>query len=70
VIVAIPLFVLAFYGVHRHYRAVSRRLAAGVDAVRRARPDERDDTVRRARPDERDDAVDRSGGTRRFGARR
>ena len=40
------------------------------DATRRARPDDRDDAVRRARPDERDDAVDRSGGTRRFGARR
>jgi hypothetical protein len=37
VIVAIPVFVLAFYGVHRHYRNVSRRLAAGSDAVRRAR---------------------------------
>jgi len=35
-----------------------------------ARGLKRDDTVRRARPDERDDAVDRSGGTRRFGARR
>ena len=40
------------------------------DALRRARPDERDDALRHARPDERDDAVDRSGGTRRFGARR
>ena len=53
--------------------AASRRRAHSEDrddAVRRARPDERDDTVRRARPDERDDAVDRSGGTRRFGARR
>jgi len=39
VIVAIPIFVLAFYGVHRHYRYVARRLAAGVDAVKRARSD-------------------------------
>jgi amino acid permease-like protein len=37
VIVAIPIFVLAFYGVHRHYRYTARRLAAGVDAVKRAR---------------------------------
>jgi amino acid transporter len=37
VIVAIPLFVLAFYGIHRHYRSVQRRLDAGADAVRRAR---------------------------------
>jgi amino acid transporter len=37
VTVAIPLFVLGFYGVHRHYAYVARRLAAGLDAVRRAR---------------------------------
>src|SRR5207253_3985835 len=37
VILAIPVFVLAFYGVHRHYLYVARRLAAGVDAVKRAR---------------------------------
>jgi amino acid transporter len=37
VIIAIPLFVLGFYGIHRHYRSVARRLAAGVDAVKRAR---------------------------------
>jgi amino acid transporter len=34
VIVAIPLLVLAFYGVHRHYRRIGRRLRAGIDAVR------------------------------------
>src|SRR5262249_59554996 len=39
VIIAIPLFVLGFYGVHRHYRYVARRLAAGVDAVKRASGD-------------------------------
>src|SRR5262245_33565209 len=39
VIVAIPVFVLGFYAVHRHYRYVARRLAAGVDAVKRARGD-------------------------------
>jgi amino acid transporter len=38
VIVAIPLFVLGFYGVHRHYRKVSRRLRAGADAVAAAPP--------------------------------
>jgi amino acid transporter len=37
VIVAIPVFVLAFYGVNRHYRSVARRLRAGIDAVHRAR---------------------------------
>ena len=37
VILAIPLFVLAFYGFHRHYRNVARRLSAGIDAVKRAR---------------------------------
>jgi amino acid transporter len=37
VIVAIPLLVAAFYGIHRHYAYVARRLAAGVDAVKRAR---------------------------------
>jgi amino acid transporter len=39
VIVAIPLFVLTFYAIHRHYRYVARRLAAGVEAVKRARGD-------------------------------
>ena len=34
VIVAIPLFVLAFLGINRHYRRFSRRLKAGVGAIR------------------------------------
>ena len=34
VIVAIPLLVLGFYGVQRHYRRVGRRLRAGIEAVR------------------------------------
>ncbi|HLY93690.1 MAG TPA: APC family permease [Gaiellaceae bacterium] len=33
VTVAIPLLVLGMYGIRRHYRRVSRRLAAGADAV-------------------------------------
>jgi amino acid transporter len=33
VIVAIPLLVLMFYGVRRHYRKTGRRLAAGASAV-------------------------------------
>jgi amino acid transporter len=33
VIVAIPLMILGFYGVNRHYRKVERRLRAGVAAV-------------------------------------
>ena len=33
VIVAIPLLVLAFYGIRRHYRGIARRLHAGADAV-------------------------------------
>lgn len=37
VMLAIPLFVLAFYGIHRHYRYVTRRLTAGLDAVKSAR---------------------------------
>jgi amino acid transporter len=36
VIVAIPLLVLAFLGINRHYRRFSRRLEAGVSAVRQA----------------------------------
>jgi amino acid transporter len=36
VIVAIPLFVLGFVGINRHYRRFSRRLAAGVGAIRAA----------------------------------
>jgi amino acid transporter len=36
VIVAIPVFVLAFVGINRHYRRFSRRLAAGVGAIRAA----------------------------------
>jgi amino acid transporter len=39
VMIAIPVFVLLFYSVHRHYKYVSRRLRAGLDAVRRARTD-------------------------------
>jgi amino acid transporter len=37
VTVAIPLLVLSFLGINRHYRRFSRRLAAGVGAVRTAR---------------------------------
>src|SRR5205807_750893 len=33
VIVAIPLYVLGFYGIRRHYRKVARRLRAGAEAV-------------------------------------
>ncbi len=36
VIVAIPLFVLGFVGINRHYRRFNRRLAAGVGAIRAA----------------------------------
>jgi hypothetical protein len=35
VIVAIPLFVLTFYGINRHYQKVRRRLLAGASAVKR-----------------------------------
>jgi hypothetical protein len=38
VIVAIPLMIAGFYGVRRHYRGVSRRLAAGAAAVVAAPP--------------------------------
>jgi amino acid transporter len=38
VIVAIPLLVVAFYGIQRHYRRVGRRLRAGVSAVAAAPP--------------------------------
>ena len=38
VIVAIPLLVLSFLGINRHYRRFARRLRAGVGAVRAARP--------------------------------
>src|SRR6266540_169384 len=34
VIVAIPLMIIGFYGVNRHYRKVSRRLRAGTAAVK------------------------------------
>jgi amino acid transporter len=37
VIVAIPLLVLMFYGVRRHYRKTARRLAAGASAVTAAK---------------------------------
>jgi amino acid transporter len=37
VIVAIPLLVVLFLGINRHYRRFGRRLRAGVTAVRRAR---------------------------------
>ena len=36
VIVAIPLLVLAFLGIRRHYRKIARRLRAGTAAVRSA----------------------------------
>src|SRR5215831_16063431 len=36
VIVAIPLMILGFYGVNRHYRKVERRVRAGVAAVEAA----------------------------------
>src|SRR6185437_14625476 len=36
VIVAIPLFVLMFLGINKHYRRFARRLAAGSSAVRAA----------------------------------
>lgn len=38
VIIAIPLLVLAFLGVHRHYRRTSRRLRAGAAAVKASSP--------------------------------
>lgn len=38
VIVAIPLLVLAFLGIHRHYRRTARRLRAGAAAVTAASP--------------------------------
>jgi len=38
VIVAIPLMILGFYGVNRHYRKVERRLRAGTAAVASAPP--------------------------------
>jgi len=36
VIVAIPVLVVLFYGVRRHYRKIARRLRAGAAAVRKA----------------------------------
>jgi amino acid transporter len=38
VTVAIPLLVLAFYGIRRHYRGIARRLQAGAEAVVAAPP--------------------------------
>jgi amino acid transporter len=38
VVVAIPVLVLAFYGIQRHYRKVARRLRAGAGAVAAAPP--------------------------------
>ena len=38
VIVAIPLMIVGFYGIRRHYRRVARRLAAGAAAVVAAPP--------------------------------
>ncbi len=38
VMVAIPLLVLSFYGIRKHYRKVARRLRAGVAAVTAAPP--------------------------------
>ncbi|HEY3099176.1 MAG TPA: FecR domain-containing protein [Methylomirabilota bacterium] len=54
----------------RQRSALVERRGDPAASRRRARPEDPDDAVRRARPDDRDDAVDRSGGTRRFGARR
>jgi amino acid transporter len=57
VIVAIPLFVLGFYGARRHYNRVSRRLRAGAAAVAASPPatntvvlevEELNDAMRRA----------------------
>jgi amino acid transporter len=57
VTIAIPLFVLGFYGVRRHYSRVSRRLRAGAEAVAAAPPatntvvlevEELNDAMRRA----------------------
>jgi hypothetical protein len=36
VMVAIPILIAGFYGIHRHYRKVSRRLQAGIAAVEAA----------------------------------
>ena len=55
VIVAIPLLVLAFHGIRRHYRRVGRRLRAGGPPSRRAARDERGRPLRR---------VDRRGAAR------
>jgi amino acid transporter len=38
VIVAIPLMIVGFYGINRHYRKVERRLRAGIAAVAAAPP--------------------------------
>ena len=38
VMVAVPLLVLSFYGIRKHYRKVARRLRAGVAAVTAAPP--------------------------------
>jgi amino acid transporter len=38
VLVAMPLLVLGFYGIRRHYRGLARRLHAGADAVVAAPP--------------------------------
>jgi amino acid transporter len=38
VLVAMPVLVLAFYGIRRHYRGLARRLHAGTDAVVAAAP--------------------------------
>jgi amino acid transporter len=38
VIVAIPLLILTFYGIRRHYQGIERRLRAGADAVVAAPP--------------------------------
>jgi amino acid transporter len=38
VTIAIPAFVVGFYGVNRHYRKISRRLRAGAEAVKAAPP--------------------------------
>jgi amino acid transporter len=45
VIAAMPLFVLGFYGIHRHYLKTARRLEAGTDAVRRVAHDVTNEVV-------------------------
>jgi amino acid transporter len=44
VMIAIPVLIVGFYAVHRHYRAIGRRLSAKANAVL-ARPEPRNTTV-------------------------